>query len=130
MATLGQLITIEMERRGLTNRQLAQEVGVSESHISSWRSDAKRASVGFPNLSSMRNLAKALNVPVQTIIEAFAETLGYPMSQETPLAAKLVASTKGVDDLTPAQIADLANMVAAFAALNAAKRAAKDTPND
>ena len=127
MATLGQLITMRMRQRGLTVTALAELAGLSEAHISTLKNDHKRLQ-GFPRLANLVAISEVLEIPMQDLIEATAETVGYPLGRAQPLAARAIAITPGVEDLTPEQIADLTNMAHALAALNAQRGTRTERP--
>lgn len=128
MATLGQLITMRMRQRNLTVPDLADLTGLSKAHISSLKNDHERVRTGFPRLDNLKVLSEVLDIPMEDLIEAAAETVGYPLTRPQPLAARTIAVTPGVEDLTPEQIGDLANMARAFAAINAQAGGTKRPP--
>lgn len=63
--TLGALIRERREHLGLTQENLAAEVGVTQSAVAFWESDHSR-----PGLDNLKILAKALRVTTSKLLAA------------------------------------------------------------
>lgn len=61
--TIGQWIKEEREKAGLSIRQLADKVGVSNSYLSKIERDLKN-----PSIDTLVKLGKALNAPIENIL--------------------------------------------------------------
>jgi transcriptional regulator with XRE-family HTH domain len=68
--SLGQKIRELRKLEGLTQRQLAQKIGVSEGQISHYEKDTNK-----PTLEGLKKMAKVFNVLPSELLKEFSETI-------------------------------------------------------
>lgn len=77
---MGRRIAARRERRGLTQRQLAPLVGVSQGAVTAWE-----RGINIPRWDELRALARELEVPGQWIVEPLVQdwsTIGSDPSED------------------------------------------------
>ena len=93
--TFGTMVAALRRERGMTQLELAEQMGVTDKAVSKWERD-----LSFPDISSIPKLAEIFGVSVEELMQVKADTKG--LSQETkasdivPLALKGVALAMGV----------------------------------
>lgn len=73
--TLGQHIKEERTKKGITQKQLADALGVTESYISQYERDLRN-----PKYETIKKIAKALDIPVTALYD------GYPLDWDSEIS--------------------------------------------
>ena len=87
--TLGQKINILRSEKGLTQKELATQLGVTTGTIAEWEADE-----ATPNLAELSRLSKALNVSSDVLLETTAEEIASPVEQPKQEQSPVVAPVK------------------------------------
>lgn len=95
MQTLGQRIAQLRKRRGLTQEDIAQRLGVSAQAVSKWEND-----LTCPDISLLPELARQLDVSVDVLLsgEKQPETYIVPVEQRKNVESMLLRLTIDSDD--------------------------------
>lgn len=75
--TMGQIISALRKEKGMTQKDIADQLGITDKAVSKWERD-----VAFPDTATIPKLAQILGVSVEDLLQAKAEP---------------VPTTKGVD---------------------------------
>ena len=90
MNTLGDRIRILRSGRALTQQAVAEALGVSRSAVAMWEKDERE-----PNLETLTQLAKLLNVPLSALVEReeapLPENLRPVRARRIPLLGAIAA---------------------------------------
>ena len=91
--TMGALIAQLRKEKGMTQLELAQQMGVTDKAVSKWERD-----LSCPDISSIPHLAQVLGVSVEELMQSKAqERLQHPdVAQLVNTACKGVALAMGV----------------------------------
>lgn len=87
--TLGHKINTLQSEIGLTQKELATQLGVTTAAIAEWEADE-----ATPNLTELSRLSKALNVSSDVLLEATTEALPTPVEQPKQEQSPVVAPVK------------------------------------
>lgn len=87
--TLGQKICTLRSEIGLTQKELAAQLGITTGTIAEWEADETT-----PNLSELSRLSKALNVSSDVLLETTIEEISAPVSQPKQEPITVVAPAK------------------------------------
>ncbi len=63
--SMGEIISALRKERNMTQRELAEKMNVTDKAVSKWE-----RGLSCPDVSSLPDLAKALGVPVETLLDA------------------------------------------------------------
>ena len=66
--TFGQMISSLRKERGMTQLQLAEQMGVTDKAVSKWERD-----LSFPDISSLPKLAEIFDVSIDTLMQTTTE---------------------------------------------------------
>lgn len=98
--TLGQAIGIEIERRDVSQREVAEQIGVTQQVLSRWISGQHQ-----PKTTYVPAIARFLRIPERQVRELRAVTRPTSAAQT---ARRLDALERKVDDLTNLVVGELA----------------------
>ena len=84
--SLGTTIAKTRKDRGITQVQLAEALGVHQSHITRWESDRVR-----PREKTLNELAKVLNTTVEELLVGGRDALASSFQIEDPELVELLA---------------------------------------
>lgn len=87
--TLSENLQSLMNRKNVTQKELSEELGVSQSTISNWIQETK-----YPRIDKIEMLAQYFNVPKSSITEQKKETTYKP----TTIAAHLDGEVSDLDE--------------------------------
>lgn len=93
MPTVGDLVEAAIAKTSAT--RLSEAMGVDRAWVYELRKNSVR---NFPDVENVQQYAKALGVEVETLILAFAKTLGLPLEGSSRLAAFLPPEAKRLND--------------------------------
>ena len=60
---IGDLISAERKRKGLTQQKLADLMGVTDKAVSKWERN-----LSYPDVASLSRLAEVLDIPLETLL--------------------------------------------------------------
>lgn len=93
--TFGAMLAALRKEKGMTQLELADQMGVTDKAVSKWERD-----LSFPDVSSLPRLAEILGVSVEELMQGKAEktspTFGEKVGGIVDLALKGVAVAMGV----------------------------------
>lgn len=87
--TIGSMIAMLRKKKGMTQMELAEQMGVTDKAVSKWERD-----LSFPDVSSVPKLAELLGVSVDELIQAKTGTQEKPAGGKVEGMVQLVC--KGV----------------------------------
>ena len=87
--TLGQKINTLRSEKGLSQKELAVQLGVTTGTIAEWEADE-----ATPNLAELSRLSKALNVSSDVLLETTAEEIPSPVELPKQEQSSVVAPVK------------------------------------
>lgn len=91
--TLGTMIAELRKQQGMTQLELAEQMGVTDKAVSKWERD-----LSFPDINSLPNLAQILGVSVEELMQIKKES-AVPVNKASEileLAPKAVAMAMGI----------------------------------
>ena len=93
--TPGRMVAALRKEKGMTQLELAEQMGVTDKAVSKWERD-----LSFPDVSSLPKLAEILGVTVEELIQAKGEGKPVPAPQKVEqmlsLGCRAVALAMGV----------------------------------
>ena len=93
--TFGAMLAALRKEKGMTQLELADQMGVTDKAVSKWERD-----LSFPDVSSLPRLAEILGVSVEELMQGKAEktspTFGEKAGGIVDLALKGVAAAMGI----------------------------------
>lgn len=87
--TLGQRINTSRSEKGLSQKELAAQLGVTTGTIAEWEADE-----ATPNLSELSRLSKALNVSSDVLLDATTEDVTVPVATPKQEPVPVIAPVK------------------------------------
>ena len=93
--TFGNMVAALRKEKGMTQLELAEEMGVTDKAVSKWERD-----LSFPDVSSIPKLAEILGVTVDELMQVKAESKEEPLKKKideiVDVAFKGVALAMGI----------------------------------
>lgn len=91
--SMGEIISTLRKERGMTQRELAEKLNVTDKAVSKWE-----RGLSCPDVSSLPKLAEVLGVPVETLLDAAPKNSGNKSESDriVNLVLKAVPLAMGV----------------------------------
>ena len=101
-ATMGQIIANARKKQNLTQKQLAEQMGVTDKAVSKWERD-----LSCPDVNSLAELAKVLDISVEQLLKCESQPSANKKTDLADTVLLAVALAMGVSTVVIALVSEV-----------------------